>query len=144
MMEDPVLMPAAVSGNGVEEAAAQLDRLALDCMELAVELHVYSARLLMAILGTTPAGMIELMSKLDPTTVSDSGERALLETAMGMWADLETLLFKAAGPGGRRSGLFLRLGSVVAAGPPSSKSLRVKLADQGPWRFRELSRHPRF
>ncbi len=100
MMEDPVLMPAAVSGNGVEEAVAQLDRLVLDCMELAVELHVYSARLLRAILDMTPAGMIELMSKLDPTTVSDSGERALIETAMGMSAELETLRFKSAGPEG--------------------------------------------
>ncbi len=42
LMEDPVLLSAAVSGKGLEAAVAQLERLAIDSGELAVELHLFA------------------------------------------------------------------------------------------------------
>jgi hypothetical protein len=89
IMEDPVVMPAAVTGKGVGTAVAQLERLALDAMELAVELHVFAADKLTALFGTTRATMIEDLLQVNPATVADPNERALLEMIQAVSADVD-------------------------------------------------------
>lgn len=101
IMEDPVVMPAAVTGKGVEAAVAQLERLALDATELAVELHVFAADKLTALFGTTRATMIEDLLQVNPATVADPNERALLKMIQAVSADVDLtdLPFEATEPG---------------------------------------------
>jgi hypothetical protein len=68
----------------------RIERLALDCGELALELEMFAIPKLLEMTGTSPAELIDLIKGIDPGTITDLGERKQLE-AVQAFAGLEDL-----------------------------------------------------
>ena len=68
----------------------RIERLALDCGELALELEMFAIPKLLEMTGTSPAELIDLIKGIDPGTITDPGERKQLE-AVQAFASLEDL-----------------------------------------------------
>ena len=71
---------------------ARLDKLALECDELAVELHAVATPRLEAALGMSSTEMINALRSVDPAIVADPAERQQLEAILALGdVDLDEL-----------------------------------------------------
>jgi hypothetical protein len=82
--EDPQLAKAVADGDGMDVVAKRVERLALDCAELAVELQLVAVPRLEALLGTSRADMIEMVRSIDASTLVDPRERDQLLTIQAL------------------------------------------------------------
>lgn len=80
--EDPELVRAITTGEGIAAVVERVNRLALDCGELAVELSLVAAPRLEAVLGMSRSEMVKLLQSVDPSTVEDVHERQQLEAIL--------------------------------------------------------------
>jgi hypothetical protein len=78
-IEDARLVRAIAHGEGVEDALAAVERLALDCGELAVELFTVAAQRLEAHTGVSREQMMQLLLTLDPQAAGDERDRRRIE-----------------------------------------------------------------
>lgn len=62
----------------------RIDRLALDCGELAIELQMFSVPKLFELTGRSPTEVVDLVTDVDPTTVTDPRERKQLEAVQAL------------------------------------------------------------
>jgi hypothetical protein len=87
-MEDPDLVRAATAGEDVAPVVERIDRLALDCGELAVELQMVASPRLEAVLGKSPPEMLEMLREADLDAIEDPDLRRQVE-AIRAAGDLE-------------------------------------------------------
>lgn len=88
--EDPELARAIGGEGDIDAVVKRIERLALDCGELALELEMFAIPKLLEMTGTSPAELIDLIKGIDPGTITDPGERKQLE-AVQAFASLEDL-----------------------------------------------------
>ena len=88
--EDPRLAKVVGDGEGMKAVVQRVERFALDCAELAVELQLFAVPRLEAMFGTSRAEMIEMVRSIDPSTVDGRRDREQLN-ALQTFADLEGL-----------------------------------------------------
>jgi hypothetical protein len=88
--EDPELARAIGGEGDIDAVVKRIERLALDCGELALELEMFAIPKLLEMTGTSPAELIDLIKGIDPGTITDLGERKQLE-AVQAFAGLEDL-----------------------------------------------------
>ncbi len=86
-IEDPELVRAAVTGDGREGVVSRIERLSLDCVELAVELAAFALPRLEAKLGTREQ-LVRLMGSIDPASVEDESMRRQLESVQALSHEL--------------------------------------------------------
>ena len=86
ILEDPELVRAVASGEGIDAAVQRIEQLALDCGELAVELHRFAGGKLEARLGRSQQELLVLVQSLDPATITDPRDRRQLEAIIAMGA----------------------------------------------------------
>ena len=90
--EDPELVRAVVSGEGIDAVVERVNRLALDCGELAVELYVVASPRLEAALGMSRGEIVEALKSIDPEAVADPVERQQFEAILALGeVDLDDL-----------------------------------------------------
>jgi hypothetical protein len=82
--EDPELVRAVATGEGLADVVERVDRLALDCGELAVELYSVAAPRLEEVLGMSLSEMFKLFESVDPSTVVNKHERKQLEAILAL------------------------------------------------------------
>jgi hypothetical protein len=80
MFEMPEIIAAVVSGEGIDEAAQQIERVALDCGKIGVELFAVAGSALEAKVGKTPAELAELLAGINLEEVKDARSRRQLES----------------------------------------------------------------
>lgn len=99
--EDPELARATAGGADLKRVIERVDRLALDCAELAVELEMFAWPRVQELTGMSLAEMVELVISIDPSNITDPRERKQLE-AVQAFAKIEDLstLFENLGPPG--------------------------------------------
>ncbi len=98
-IEDAQLTRAIVHGEKVEDAVDAVDRLALDCGELAVELFVVASERLEALTGMTVEQMMQMLLALDPAGASDERDRRRLEALQAIGPiDLSLSVEEPGGP----------------------------------------------
>jgi len=78
-LEDIGLARAIGTGDGLGAAIERIERLALDCGELGVELERYAGGKLVAMLGISREQMAQAITTLDPAAITDPTMRAQLE-----------------------------------------------------------------
>jgi hypothetical protein len=88
--EDPELARAIGGEGDIDAVVKRIERLALDCGELALELEMFAIPKLLEMTGTSPPELIDLIKGIDPSTITDPGERKQLE-AVQAFASLEDL-----------------------------------------------------
>jgi hypothetical protein len=86
-LENPEMVRAIASGEGVAAVLEKIDRLALDCGELAVELHTVAAARLEVMLGTSREELLAMLNAVDLETIEDPRLRDQLE-AVRAFGDL--------------------------------------------------------
>lgn len=86
--EDADLARAIGTGEGLDEVVERIDRLALDCGELGVELERFAGDRLTDMLGMSRAEIAQLVAGLDVSTVKDPQIRAQLEAVKASGIDL--------------------------------------------------------
>jgi hypothetical protein len=96
-MEDVELVRAITSGEGMDVVVERVQRLALDCGELAVELELFARGKLEAMLGKSGAEVLEIVQSLDPSQIEDPRSRVQVEAVQAA-GDLE---LPPAAPGDR-------------------------------------------
>jgi hypothetical protein len=84
MMEDPELASALTTGEGIDAAVARIERLAVDCGQLTVELHRFAGGELEALLGKSQQELLALMRSIDPATIADPRQRREVEAILAM------------------------------------------------------------
>jgi hypothetical protein len=82
-VEDPVMLKAVVSDEGLDAAVEQVERLALDCGRLARELFLAANPWLEAMMGDSWS-VIDLAASIDLDGVTDPSQRKLLEAVRAM------------------------------------------------------------
>lgn len=87
-LEDADLVRAIGTGEGLDEVIERIDRLALDCGELGVELERFAGDRLTDVLGMSRAEIAQLVAGLDVGTVEDPQIRAQLEAVKASGIDL--------------------------------------------------------
>lgn len=92
--EDPELARAVAGRGNVNDVVKRIERLALDCGELAVELEIFAIPKLLELTGQSPEALIELIKAVDPSTISDPRERRQLQAIQAFTAfeDLSAIL----------------------------------------------------
>lgn len=85
-MEDVQLIKAVTTGVGVEAVADRVNRLALDCGELAVELEAFARRKVEATSGKSRAEIFEMVRGLDPQMIEDPHMRQQVEAVQAAGA----------------------------------------------------------
>jgi hypothetical protein len=87
-----VEIPAIASAlrGEITGAVEWVERLALDCGELAVEFHLFSVGKLESMTGKSPRQMIDVVHAIDPTTIEDPRMRRQVE-AIRELGDLDEL-----------------------------------------------------
>lgn len=88
LMEDAELVKAVATGEGMDAVVERVNRLALDCGELAVELEEFARGKLEAVLGKSEAELFEVVKARDPGTIEDPRERRQVEAIQAL-GDLE-------------------------------------------------------
>jgi hypothetical protein len=78
-LEDADLARAIGTGEGLDEVVERIERLALDCGELGVELERFAGNRLTDILGMSRTEIAQLVADLDLSTVDNPQMRAQLE-----------------------------------------------------------------
>ena len=86
-MEDADLTRAVGTGEGMEAVVERIERLALDCGELGVELERFAGDKLTAMLGMSREQIAQRMATLDPATIPDERMRAQLEAVIASGID---------------------------------------------------------
>ena len=112
LAEDPVIVRGIVDPEGMDEAVAHVEQLALDSAALAVELHLPSLDKFETIAGISLTEFVEHVKRVDPADVSDPRTRRQVEAVLAFGdvdfsALLDELLDPA--PGGDRDSDSLRL-----------------------------------
>jgi len=74
------MLEVVTADASVEPVVVRIERLAIDCGELAVELHVFALGELERETGMTRAQMVERIMSVDPTTVKNLRDRERLES----------------------------------------------------------------
>jgi hypothetical protein len=87
-LEDADLAKAVGTGEGIEAVVERIERLALDCGELGVELERFAGDKLAAVLGISREQMAQMVATLDPATIPDERMRAQVEAAQASGVDL--------------------------------------------------------
>ena len=82
--EDPELARAINDAGNIDAVIERIDRLALDCGELAIELQMFSVPKLFELTGRSPTEVVDLVTDVDPTTVTDPRERKQLEAVQAL------------------------------------------------------------
>ena len=90
MMEDADFVRAFGGGPSLETSVRHLERLAIDAAELVVEFHLFAIPKLNAMLGLSPSQMVDLVTRVDPTTLPDGADRRQLE-ALQAFAEVADL-----------------------------------------------------
>jgi hypothetical protein len=80
--EDPELVRAIATGERIAAVVERVNRLALDCGELAVELYLVATPRLEAVLGMSKSEMVKLLQSVDPSTVENEHARQQLEAIL--------------------------------------------------------------
>ena len=80
--EDSELDLAITTGEGISAVVERVNRLALDCGELAVELYFVAAPRLETVLGMSRSEMLKLLQSVDPSTVENEHDRQQLEAIL--------------------------------------------------------------
>jgi hypothetical protein len=89
--EDPELAKALMGDEASMAAViSRVERLALDCGELAVELQTAAQPKLEALSGTSQRDLVKLLGSIDLATVEDPHFRAQLEAIRALGDDLAT------------------------------------------------------
>jgi hypothetical protein len=88
--EDPELARATTGRGNVDLVVDRIERLALDCGELAVELEMFAIPKLRELTGKSHVDLIDLVKAVDASTITDPRERKQLE-AVQAFAELEDL-----------------------------------------------------
>ncbi len=86
--EDADLARAVGTGEGIEAVVERIERLALDCGELGVELERFAGDKLAAVLGISRKQMAQMVATLDPATIPDEQMRAQIEAVQASGIDL--------------------------------------------------------
>jgi hypothetical protein len=87
-LEDADLARAVGTGEGIEAVVERIERLALDCGELGVELERFAGDKLAATLGISREQIAQMVATLDPATIPDERMRAQVEALQGSGVDL--------------------------------------------------------
>jgi class 3 adenylate cyclase len=87
-LEDADLARAVGTGEGIEAVVERIERLALDCGELGVELERFAGDKLAAMLGLSREQMAQMVTTLDPATIPDERMRAQVEAVQASGIDL--------------------------------------------------------
>lgn len=82
--EDPELARAINDAGNIDTVIERIDRLALDCGELAIELQMFSVPKLFELTGRSPTEVVDLVTDVDPTTVTDPRDRKQLEAVQAL------------------------------------------------------------
>lgn len=90
LIEDPEVI-RAMAGDGMDAVVKRIERLALDCAELAVELCIFAAPKLEARLGKSQAELFEILKTRDPKTIEDPREKRQLEAIQALGAELPSM-----------------------------------------------------
>lgn len=88
--EDPELARAIGGDGDLNAVVRRIERLALDCGELAIELQMFAIPKLLELTGGSPAELIDLIKAIDASTMPDPRDRRQLEAVQGI-ASLEDL-----------------------------------------------------
>jgi hypothetical protein len=86
--EEPELARAIGGEGDIDAVVKRIERLALDCGELAVELEMFAIPKLLEMTGASASALIDLIKAIDPSTITDPRERKQLE-AVQAFASLE-------------------------------------------------------
>lgn len=90
LIEDPDVI-GALAGDGMDAVVKRIERLALDCAELAVELGIFAAPKLEARLGKSQAELLEILKTRDPETIENPREKRQLEAIQALGGELPSL-----------------------------------------------------
>lgn len=82
--EDPELARAITDAGNIDTVIERIDRLTLDCGELAIELQMFSVPKLVELTGRSPTEVVDLVTDVDPTTVTDPRDRKQLEAVQAV------------------------------------------------------------
>jgi hypothetical protein len=89
--EDPELARAITKKESVEAVVQRIERLALDCGELAVELEMFAIPKALKLTGRSLEEVVVLVTAQDPRTITDPRERKQLEAVLAL-AESEDLI----------------------------------------------------
>jgi hypothetical protein len=87
-LEDAELARAIGTGEGLDEVVERIERLAIDCGELGVELERFAGDGLTDMLGISREEIAQFVAGLDVSTVKDPQMRAQLEAIKASGIDL--------------------------------------------------------
>lgn len=88
--EDPELARAISHEGSIDAVIERIDRLALDCGELAVELQMFSVPRLLELTERSLTEILDLVTGVDPNTVADARERKQLQTVQALIESQDT------------------------------------------------------
>jgi hypothetical protein len=81
LMEDRAVNAALVSGEGIEQIAADIDRISIDCQQLANELTLVAFPELEQAIGMSLPELASALSSINPDTIEDPNVRTQLHAA---------------------------------------------------------------
>jgi hypothetical protein len=84
MVEDPLIVQAMVTGEGIDAAVARVERLALDCAQLATQLFLAAAPWLEAMMGKSWSDLIDMFGAIDLDKIADPRLRQQIEAIRAM------------------------------------------------------------
>jgi hypothetical protein len=87
-LEDAALATAIGTGEGLEKVVERIERLALDCGELGVELERFAGDRLAAMLNMSREQIAQVVATLDPATIPDHRVRSQIEALKASGIDL--------------------------------------------------------
>ncbi len=87
-LEDADLSKAIGTGEGIGKVVERIERLALDCGELGVELERYAGDRLVAALGVSREQIAHWAATLDPATIEDQRMGEQIEAVQASGIDL--------------------------------------------------------
>jgi hypothetical protein len=82
--EDPEMVAAIARGKGLDTVVSRVERLAIDCGELAVELQLVAGARVEAMLEMPQAEMAQVLASIDLAQISDPRWRAQLEAVRAL------------------------------------------------------------
>lgn len=89
LLEDPEFVKAVTSNEGTSVVVERIERLALDCAQLAVEIQLFALPKLEAMMGSDLSELITTARAVAPESITDPQERKMVE-AIQAAGDLTT------------------------------------------------------